>query len=161
MPGRRRPDDGHLLLRTPLPAVAAERISFEDFTLAHGSRASRCGAITDTRRPMATDSFSTNYCLIGHSHLPLIFHRPLGDSQAAFVAVSWQEPLELDPRMILNPGSVGQPRDMDPRAAYAILDIHAGTWHAHRVAYDTNAVGDRMMAAGLPERQAMRLLAGW
>jgi diadenosine tetraphosphatase ApaH/serine/threonine PP2A family protein phosphatase len=63
--------------------------------------------------------------------------------------------------MILNPGSVGQPRDMDPRAAYAILDIHAGTWHARRAAYDTNAVGDRMIAAGLPERQAMRLLAGW
>jgi diadenosine tetraphosphatase ApaH/serine/threonine PP2A family protein phosphatase len=63
--------------------------------------------------------------------------------------------------MILNPGSVGQPRDMDPRAAYAVLDIGAGTWHAKRVVYDASGVRDRMLAAGLPERQAMRLLAGW
>jgi diadenosine tetraphosphatase ApaH/serine/threonine PP2A family protein phosphatase len=139
------------------------RISFEDFTLAHGSpRQPVWEYILDAKAADGNfDAFSTNYCLVGHSHLPLIFHRPRGDSQAAFVAVSLDRPLELDPRMILNPGSVGQPRDMDPRAAYSVLDINASTWHAHRVAYDTGAVRDRMLAAGLPERQAMRLLAGW
>jgi diadenosine tetraphosphatase ApaH/serine/threonine PP2A family protein phosphatase len=139
------------------------RISFEDFTLAHGSpRQPVWEYILDVETADGNfDSFSTNYCLIGHSHLPLIFHRPHGDTQAAFVAVSWEQPLELDPRMILNPGSVGQPRDMDPRAAYAVLDIHAGTWQAHRVPYDTASVRDRMLAAGLPERQALRLMAGW
>jgi diadenosine tetraphosphatase ApaH/serine/threonine PP2A family protein phosphatase len=63
--------------------------------------------------------------------------------------------------MILNPGSVGQPRDMDPRASYAILDTEAGLWQLHRVAYDILAVQARILKAGLPERQATRLLAGW
>ncbi|HEX9681350.1 MAG TPA: metallophosphoesterase, partial [Anaerolineales bacterium] len=60
-----------------------------------------------------------------------------------------------------NPGSVGQPRDLDPRAAYAILDLESLTWLARRVAYDVRMVQERMVQAGLPERQAIRLLAGW
>jgi diadenosine tetraphosphatase ApaH/serine/threonine PP2A family protein phosphatase len=139
------------------------RIAFEDFTLAHGSpRQPVWEYILDAKTADSNfEAFSTSYCLIGHSHLPLIFHRPRGDGQATFVSISAQEELELDPRMILNPGSVGQPRDMDSRAAYAVLDVHAGKWLPRRVAYDVAAVRDRMLAAGLPERQALRLLAGW
>jgi len=139
------------------------RITFEDFTLAHGSpRQPVWEYILDLQTADGNfDSFSTNYCLIGHSHLPLIFHRAIGDTQAAMVEVSWRAPMELRARMILNPGSVGQPRDMDPRAAYALLDIRAGTWQARRVEYDVASVKDRMLEAGLPERQALRLLAGW
>ena len=139
------------------------RITFEDFTLAHGSpRQPVWEYILDLQTADGNfDSFSTNYCLIGHSHLPLIFHRLKGDTQAGPVEVSWDTAMELVPRMILNPGSVGQPRDMDPRAAYAVLDVRAGTWQARRVEYDAAGVKDRMLEAGLPERQALRLLAGW
>lgn len=139
------------------------RITFEDFTLAHGSpRQPVWEYILDTKTAESNfGSFSTSYCLIGHSHLPLIFHRASDDGPAVFLPVPWNEPLELTPRMILNPGSVGQPRDMDPRAAYAVLDIRQGTWLARRVGYDTASVRDRMIQAGLPERQAMRLVAGW
>ncbi len=63
--------------------------------------------------------------------------------------------------MILNPGSIGQPRDMDPRASYAILDLDQGTWEGRRVIYDVKDVQERMLEAGLPERQALRLIAGW
>ena len=139
------------------------RITFEDFTLAHGSpRQPVWEYILDLQTADGNfDSFSTNYCLIGHSHLPLIFHRLKGDTQAGLVEIDWSAPMELVPRMILNPGSVGQPRDMDPRAAYSMLDVRAGTWQARRVEYDAVGVKDRMLEAGLPERQALRLLAGW
>jgi diadenosine tetraphosphatase ApaH/serine/threonine PP2A family protein phosphatase len=63
--------------------------------------------------------------------------------------------------MIVNPGSVGQPRDMDPRAAYAILDTDAMTWEPRRIGYDIAQVQLRILRAGLPERQALRLVAGW
>jgi hypothetical protein len=50
---------------------------------------------------------------------------------------------------------------MDPRSAYAILDLEASTWEPRRSAYDISEVQLRMLKAGLPERQALRLVAGW
>jgi diadenosine tetraphosphatase ApaH/serine/threonine PP2A family protein phosphatase len=61
----------------------------------------------------------------------------------------------------LNPGSVGQPRDRDPRAAYAIYDTAESTWEYRRVAYDIPSVQERMANAGLPERHIQRLSTGW
>jgi diadenosine tetraphosphatase ApaH/serine/threonine PP2A family protein phosphatase len=69
--------------------------------------------------------------------------------------------MHLRPRMILNPGSVGQPRDLDPRAAYALLDLERLTWQPRRVEYDVDEVQQRMLGAGLPEKQAARLGGGW
>jgi diadenosine tetraphosphatase ApaH/serine/threonine PP2A family protein phosphatase len=63
--------------------------------------------------------------------------------------------------MILNPGSVGQPRDLDPRSAYSLLDTEALTWEPRRVAYAVADVQERILEAGLPERQAIRLVGGW
>ena len=138
------------------------RISFEDFTLAHGSpRQPVWEYILDAKTADGNfDSFSTNYCLIGHSHLPLIFHRPRGDSRAALVAVSWEQPLELDPRMILNPGSVGQPRDGDPRAAFAMFDDGRSRVVLRRVAYPLGPAQEAILAAGLPRHLAARLAVG-
>ena len=64
-------------------------------------------------------------------------------------------------RFILNPGSVGQPRDSDPRAAYAVWDGDAGVIHFHRIAYDVAATQQRMAEFGLPIRLIMRLNYGW
>ena len=70
-------------------------------------------------------------------------------------------PLQADTRGILNPGSVGQPRDNDPRSAYAILDTERMTWLARRVAYPIEVTQAHMRAAGLPERLINRLAFGW
>jgi diadenosine tetraphosphatase ApaH/serine/threonine PP2A family protein phosphatase len=78
--------------------------------------------------------------------------------------------LELDPRhklhltrhqsYLVNPGSVGQPRDGDPRAAYALYDPGAHTIQFHRVAYDIEAAARKILGAGLPETLAARLFQG-
>jgi diadenosine tetraphosphatase ApaH/serine/threonine PP2A family protein phosphatase len=67
----------------------------------------------------------------------------------------------LKERAILNPGSVGQPRDRDPRAAYAIYSPLEQTWEPRRVEYDIPAVQKLILDAGLPPRHAERLAGGW
>ena len=63
--------------------------------------------------------------------------------------------------MILNPGSVGQPRDRDPRAAFAIYDTEENTWTPRRAEYNIPEVQKRIREAGLPEKHAVRLAEGW
>ena len=63
-------------------------------------------------------------------------------------------------RLVINPGSVGQPRDGDPRAAYAVLDTEANTVTLHRVEYDIEATQRLMEEAGLPRRLIQRLALG-
>ncbi len=62
--------------------------------------------------------------------------------------------------IVLNPGSVGQPRDGDPRAAYSVVDLDELTVSEHRVAYDINRVQNAIREAGLPDRIARRLQEG-
>lgn len=72
----------------------------------------------------------------------------------------WALSMEADKRYLLNPGSVGQPRDGDCRAAYAVLDSYAKTVTFHREPYDIDLAGGRILLAGLPERLAKRLHQG-
>jgi diadenosine tetraphosphatase ApaH/serine/threonine PP2A family protein phosphatase len=70
--------------------------------------------------------------------------------------------MQLGPeRLIINPGSVGQPRDGDRRASYIVLDQDAMTIEHRRVSYDVKRTQDAMQRYGLPERQAARLSYGW
>jgi diadenosine tetraphosphatase ApaH/serine/threonine PP2A family protein phosphatase len=69
--------------------------------------------------------------------------------------------LKLAQRSIVNPGSVGQPRDRDPRAAFGIYDSEQNTFEFNRAHYDFTVVQERMEAANLPERHIQRLSAGW
>lgn len=71
-----------------------------------------------------------------------------------------QHAARVDGRLVVNPGSVGQPRDGDPRAAYAVVDTGDLTADLRRVAYDVALAQDRIRAAGLPERTAERLAEG-
>ncbi len=99
-------------------------------------------------------------CLIGHSHIPMIFvETPDG---AEYLDPEYGgEPLDLEEsRVIVNPGSVGQPRDDDPRASYALLDTTTGLLEFRRVAYDVGAVQERMQAADLPTPLWRRLSYG-
>ena len=68
--------------------------------------------------------------------------------------------IRLEDRWLVNPGSVGQPRDGDPRAAYAVVDLDARTVTLHRVQYDVAAEQASIRAAGLPDLLASRLAEG-
>jgi diadenosine tetraphosphatase ApaH/serine/threonine PP2A family protein phosphatase len=105
--------------------------------------------------------FTTDYCFVGHSHVQCEFKLDLKNNRVALEIPRVDESLELAPRAILNPGSVGQPRDRDPRAAYAIYDSDENSWTPHRAEYDIKAVQERIRKAGLPERHALRLAEGW
>ncbi|MHC4428532.1 MAG: metallophosphoesterase family protein, partial [Planctomycetota bacterium] len=69
-------------------------------------------------------------------------------------------PLNLERRYICNPGSVGQPRDADPRASFAVLDLDAPSFTVHRVEYDIDAAQLATQQAGLPLVLAERLSIG-
>lgn len=71
-----------------------------------------------------------------------------------------QHEARVDDRLVLNPGSVGQPRDGDPRAAYAVIDTDGFDVDLYRVAYDIDRVVDRIEDVGLPEKTGARLREG-
>jgi diadenosine tetraphosphatase ApaH/serine/threonine PP2A family protein phosphatase len=140
-----------------------ESIEIDSITLTHGSpRHPVWEYLLDIRTATINfEYFSTPYCLVGHTHLPMFYALPPTE---AFAEMSIPEPnviYRLQPRAILNPGSVGQPRDRDPRAAFAILDTEKDTWHYRRVQYEVDMVQKRMIQAGLPERHIQRLAGGW
>ncbi|MEI7845174.1 MAG: metallophosphoesterase family protein [Chloroflexota bacterium] len=106
-------------------------------------------------------AFETPYCFVGHTHLQGMFHLdPVKDLVSQYVPSAGKQ-IQLMPRAILNPGSVGQPRDRDSRSAYAIYDPETSGWEPRRVNYDIPAVQARIRAAGLPEKHALRLAEGW
>ena len=109
----------------------------------------------------------TQFLLLGHSHLPLIFgEAKIDDDHPTTINPSMRLShgaiinLPNEVRLIVNPGSVGQPRDSDPRASYAILDHEARTLTHLRVEYDIDSVQQDMTAAGLPALLVQRLPYG-
>lgn len=131
-----------------------------DFTIAHGSpREPIWEYILSTR--IANENlrfFETRYCLIGHSHAPLLFE------QVGETCLLKDLPAELrlgESRLIVNPGGVGQPRDGDPRAAYAIYDESDEVIHSYRISYDIADTQERMEKNGLPTFLVTRLSHGW
>jgi diadenosine tetraphosphatase ApaH/serine/threonine PP2A family protein phosphatase len=101
--------------------------------------------------------------LIGHSHIALFFVHPpsadLGYAQGAQTTDGAETELD-EGEWLLNPGSVGQPRDGDPRAAWLELDTDGWTATWHRVDYDIEAAAAAIRTAGLPETLAERLEVG-
>ena len=101
--------------------------------------------------------------LIGHSHVALFFTRFPGARPGHAQGAQAGDGLELDiaaGEWLLNPGSVGQPRDGDPRAAWLELDTDRWTAAYHRVPYDIEGAAAAIRAAGLPEVLAERLEVG-
>ena len=107
------------------------------------------------------DHFDTPFCFIGHSHIQSLFLLNEEKDRVTLESVKVNRPITLTPRMLVNPGSVGQPRDRDPRSAYAIYDTETRQWEARRVQYNVNEVQQRLREAGLPEKHAVRLGEGW
>ena len=106
--------------------------------------------------------FETNVCFVGHTHVPVIFVLDAQQAVTAYAPV-YGEPLSLagTDRFIINPGSVGQPRDTDARAAYAVLDTDTVTLTHFRVAYDVAETQRRMIAHELPPPLIARLQYGF
>jgi diadenosine tetraphosphatase ApaH/serine/threonine PP2A family protein phosphatase len=104
-------------------------------------------------------AFMTPYCVVGHTHLPLTFRDD--DGQVEVLAAGDGTRLQLDGRRcILNPGSVGQPRDGDPRACLMLLDTDAGVAEWRRVAYPVAETQRAIRALPLPVSLADRLIMG-
>ena len=106
--------------------------------------------------------FDTPYCLVGHSHVPVIYREDPASGECHEEAPDYGEPRQLcEQRLIINPGSVGQPRDGNAAAAYAFLDLATNRWEFCRVAYDLPGTQARMRQARLPDRLIARLAYGW
>jgi diadenosine tetraphosphatase ApaH/serine/threonine PP2A family protein phosphatase len=106
------------------------------------------------------DASPNRIALIGHSHVALFFTRPEGGETRGGQAGDGTL-LDLGRgSWLVNPGSVGQPRDGDPRAAWLELDVEAETACFHRVPYEIERAATPIAAAGLPGRLADRLYAG-
>lgn len=137
---------------------------WRDYTLVHASpRQPIWEYILD--RDIAYANFpliTTPYCLVGHTHQPVIYWQvtPGGEVLEEEPDYAAPRPLARE-HLIINPGSVGQPRDNNPDAAYALLDVETEAWEYRRVAYDVAVTQGRLRKAGLPERLAARLGFGW
>jgi len=134
-----------------------------DFAMAHASpREPIWEYIMDTHTARENfEHFQTPYCLVGHTHVPVLFELDEDRGRCEALLPPLPEPVNLGSRRaIINPGSVGQPRDGDPRASYALLDTDEMTWSFHRVAYPIEVTQERMEAAGLPRRLIDRLEMG-
>lgn len=140
-----------------------ETQALEQVTLAHGSpRNPVWEYVLDTYTARANfQFFSTPFCFVGHSHLPLAFYQKDDQPEVMMQIIHEDQTITLKPRAIINPGSVGQPRDHDPRSSYAIYDTAAQRWEFRRASYAVSAVQERIRRAGLPDRHALRLSYGW
>ena len=142
--------------------LAALPITLEtaDVTLCHGSlRDPLWEYVTNPRSAAASLALAkTAHCCAGHTHVPALFNEgPDGERPGR---PRYETPYPLKPRAFLNPGSVGQPRDGDPRAAYAVLDLDAGTVTFHRSSYRVDETQRRIRDRGLPAIFADRLAFG-
>ena len=157
--GRLDEDHGRYLGSLPLMHT------FEEATLVHAS----------PRHPEEWDylvsaedglevfgDFRTRLCFVGHSHRPDVWS--LGSSGPEYPGSHPSRPatvrLEDGRRYLINVGSVGQPRDRDPRAAYAVWDRDERTVTIRRVEYDHRRAAQKILAAGLPRPLADRLAHG-
>ncbi len=116
-------------------------------------------------REIAKDNLpllQTPVCLNGHSHIPIMFRKPWDDLKVLEQPLQANVPMKLTTydQVFVNPGSVGQPRDEDPRAAYAMFDLDTMTLTLKRVPYDFVTTQKLMKEAKFPNRLIRRLRFG-
>ena len=136
-------------------------LEIDEFTLAHGSpRDPIWEYLTTVDAAIACFThIDTYWCLVGHSHIPFLCIPRLDG--AVFMAFPKGRTIQLDEgALIINPGSVGQPRDGDPRASYVLYDDAARTAVHRRVDYDIAATQDKMRQIQLPDYLIERLVVG-
>lgn len=154
-------DQGHRDYLTGLPVIR----SVEDATLAHASprHPEEWDYLVSAEDGLAVfGDFETRLCFIGHTHRPGVWSVGSGGPDHVADLDTPEARVRLDDgrRYLVNVGSVGQPRDRDPRASYAIWDREARAIAIRRVAYDHVAAARKILAAGLPRGLAERLAHG-
>ena len=127
-----------------------------NFTIVHATldAPQRWGYVFDKLAAAASFPYqNTQVCFFGHTHVPVAFMRD------TVVRGGTYSKFKIDPakKYFINVGAVGQPRDNNPKAAYVIYDMDAGTIELRRLEYDIATAQKKILAAGLPERLAERL----
>ena len=136
------------------------------FLCSHGSP--RNGVTYVDTLAIAREEFSLwngQLCFVGHTHLPVVYsstQAPTGEwvGMTELEGAEVSLDLKVEQRWIVNPGSVGQPRDGDPRAAYGLYDDETCIFEVHRVDYDLEETAQAIRKAGLDELSALRLTIG-
>ncbi len=131
----------------------------ETFTIVHSTldTPEMWGYVFDKLEADASFAYqSTGLCFYGHTHVPLAFEK----TDRVRVGIYSKIKIMLGRKYFINAGSVGQPRDGDPRAAYVTFDMLKNEIELHRVAYDFRITQKKIADAGLPERVASRLAVG-
>jgi diadenosine tetraphosphatase ApaH/serine/threonine PP2A family protein phosphatase len=117
----------------------------------------RWGYVFDKLAAAASFTYqNTSVCFFGHTHVPVAFIRDTmvrGGTYSKFK-------LDSSKKYFVNVGSVGQPRDNNPKAAYVVYDVDEGLIELRRLDYDIAAVQAKILEAGLPPRLAERLAYG-
>jgi len=152
-----RLDHDHHAWLASLPLTA----EVEDATLVHASpaRPEEWDYLVGAEDGFdAFDAFGSRLCFVGHSHRPAQWS--LGSTGREHEPGAIDIALEAGRRYMINVGSVGQPRDRDPRAAYAVWDLPARRVVLRRVPYDIGAARRKILAAGLPRMLGDRLTVG-
>jgi predicted phosphodiesterase len=146
------------LAALPLGPVAVDGA----FEICHGSPRDEDAYIFSDRDAFVNfHGFRSAVCFFGHSHIPSIFTlEPHGIRVEVVYGERVTRRLEEGRRYLINPGSVGQPRDRNPNSAYAIYDAEKGSVHFERVAYDVERTRQKIHRAGLPGMLGDRLLVG-
>jgi len=150
-------DECAWLARLPLT------LDLEDCSVAHGTyhRPERYDYVQgESDAEASLDRLPTPVCFVGHSHVPISLVRLEDDPLRTARAEGSDIDLSDVHRALINVGSVGQPRDDDPRAAYAIFDPDEQRVVIERVRYDIDVEARRIRAAGLPPVLADRLFHG-
>lgn len=144
-----------------------ERLTKGDFTLVHGSPRHPIWEYLDMDWLSAKDiednfnRFDTRFCFVGHSHKPVVFEQDSSGHYSIMVIPDEIKVGSKKRRLIINPGGVGQPRDGDPRASYAIYNSRAQKVYHYRVSYDITATQQKMTEYNLPPPLIERLSYGY
>lgn len=139
-------DQRAFLVGLPL-TLEADGCTFVHATPADPGAWQRLGSYMVARQQF--DHFHTAVCFIGHSHVPAVMGHKLGVTR-----------VQSGGRYLVNVGSVGQPRDGDPRACVAFFDTETFAYELVRVSYNVEAAAAKIVTAGLPKRLANRLFKG-
>ncbi len=140
------------------------RIIEGDSTLVHGSPREPIWEyiIYPSTAQLNFQFFDTQLCFVGHTHAPAIFQEETSTHKFEISIPFPEQAIEIgDERLIINPGSVGQPRDGDPWAAYMIFEHEESVLQYYRIPYDIALTQRLMMEKGLPESLISRLSFGW
>ena len=161
-------------LRTLTPAnrdrvaalVAGPVVAIDGVEVCHGTPFDEDVYLFDaTEAARAFAAASQPVCFFGHTHVPIVLgRRPPDDVDVVMPELGAPDPtvvtLKPDRHYLVNPGSVGQPRDGDPRAAYGVFDTDTRRMELRRVAYRVDLAQEKILAAGLPPGLAKRLGVG-